>query len=96
MNDRAVIKVGQLNEDGSALNEIGAWVIDVSTWGRIRRVFTDHVEEDTPGAIWIELADMDGVLTDERISITASAGQWFLRDWFKPPQREWKKIGLSL
>lgn len=96
MPAQLVIKVGQLQPDGSALDAIGAWVIDAPVWNQLRRVFTEQLPADTPRAVWIDCCDLVGDLTDEDpIIISPAHGQWLLRDWMKPQAREWKKIAVG-
>lgn len=91
--DTIVIKVGQLSPDETELVSIGAWVFDRPVWDQLHRIFSKPVDSKTPYSVWLDLADMNGdLLDDDPLIIPYYHGQWMLKDWMKPPVRDWKKI----
>ena len=93
-----ILWITQMQDDGNDA-EITEMECPAGMFARLRdRIFPyNHNEPLETGAVLITLKDMDGDLTDDDpLCIPDHQGYWMLRDFFKAPQRAWKKVKVSL
>ena len=88
----SVIKITQVIDD-SNLNEIVTLETDNDIWERLHRIFPNHNNQTESLQVWVDLLSDDGAdIIDDPVSMSASQGRWFLKDFCHRPKKEWVKI----
>jgi len=91
-----VIKIGQLNEEGDALDELYAMYVHPGTFDRIKRMHIEIDDHTTPGCCWIDKLELNGDSTgDDPICVADHHGYWLLKDFFGVPKKYWSKVRLQ-
>ena len=91
-----VISIGQLNAEGEELVEIYSMYVHPGTFDRIKRMAIAIEDHGTPGCCWLDKHDLDGDLVDDPIAVMDFHAQWLLKEFFKVPQKYWKRVDMSI
>lgn len=91
-----VLWITQMDADGENDSEICRLDVGDDMWGRLHRIFTPAPR--SLDAFDVLVTQMDGngenIICEKPLVIPYHRGLWLLQDFFKAPERTWKKVKI--